>query len=99
MTDLLLKAFVVAGASYTWCRVLCAPGMICAWVPRLVGKIRDSRIKNFVAKPVYACPVCNTFWLAIPYFLFDCNIEGRAGFLYFFPAALFFQVLILRTEQ
>lgn len=97
--SILSKAFIVSGLSYTWCRVLTAPGMICAWVPRAWARVKSEWVRKNIGKVVYTCPVCNTFWISFSYFLLDSNIEGTLGVVYFIPACLFFQVLILRAEQ
>ena len=79
MIESILIGFVCGAWSFMWCEVLTRPGMIGNFVPvlywRIVGK--HTTQKEWIAKPLFYCAVCNSFWIAL-----GTNLINDATLLY-----------------
>lgn len=50
--------FIIAFISYGWCA--------CFWEEHIFEKVGDwlyDRLPEFITKPLYDCPICNSFWM------------------------------------
>lgn len=82
---------ILSGATaFLWCRVLTAPGMAAAFVPYLYWRMFSSckgvpSWAEYLAKPLFLCPVCNAFWivLIVQYRGGQVEIEGIVAALFF----------------
>lgn len=78
MIDLILTGIIFGFASFLWCRVLTIPGMAGNFVPVWYWRIMGDHKKwkeNF-AKPLFDCPVCNSFWVSIFALLYMVVLEA-----------------------
>lgn len=67
MIDSILLGFACGAWSFLWCGPLTSPGMMGNIVPvmywRLMGV--ETRWKQWIAKPIFDCPICNSFWISM----------------------------------
>lgn len=64
MIDAILMGFVCGAFSFLWCNVLTSPGMLGNIVPVAYWRIMGAQKnwKQWIAKPMFDCAVCNSFW-------------------------------------
>lgn len=98
MIESILIGAICGAAAYIWCRVLTAPGMAAGFVPRLYWRVMGvpAEWKQQFAKPLFDCPVCNSFWLVL---IFPCQMGGPRDWLAAIVAALLFSHLLDRHYE
>lgn len=66
MIDSILLGFVCGAWSFLWCQELTKPQMLGNIVPvvywKILGKYKPW--KEWLAKPLFDCEVCHSFWIA-----------------------------------
>lgn len=72
LIDSILIGMLCGAWSFLWCNVLTMPGMLGNIVPATYWRVmgQHKTWKEQIAKPLFDCAVCNSFWISISTLLY-----------------------------
>lgn len=73
LIDSILIGMLCGAWSFLWCNVLTMPGMLGNIVPATYWRVmgQHKTWKEQVAKPLFDCAVCNSFWISLSAVLYS----------------------------